>query len=173
MSRQINRVGLVRPRGSSHFFNRTGSTVLRGTVLMCDMDAGATETTSTISEDEDGPYANVVTPIAADINKTFPIVVADEDIKDNTVGRCWTYGVIEIATVDDDVATTDVEQGDMVNFVAQGGSFGLQGWLTNTRALGLALEAGAAASSDTDRLYDASNHLRWIDFDGRPGNAND
>lgn len=171
--RTIKRVGLIRPRETSHFFNRTGSAVVRGTLLMCDMTASATETTSTFSEDQDGPFANLIDAAATNIDKSWTVVIAMEDFADNKQGQCLICGVIEAATVDDDVATTDVEIGDMVNFVAEGGDIGLQGWLTNTRSLGVALEAGAATSADTDRKIDASNHLRWVDFDGRPGNAND
>lgn len=156
------------------FYNRTGATLKYGHVAMCDI-AGTQSETSDIKVGPTGPFANL-TPVAQTLFEDgAPIVVCADPagVADNASGMFWICGVVEVAVLDDDVSTTDIDRGNRVSMVVSESAVAVQEYVTGgtgTRAVGLALEDAAASSATAARTIDANCHLRdMIWWGGIPG----
>lgn len=148
------------------FYNRTGATVLRGQVVMCDILQTQGETTTFKVEGvETDVLANLTTVTQAACEAGQPLVVCiDDSVVDNAVGRFLIFGRVEVGICDDDVSTTDIDRGDPIAMLVSESAVYPQAFATGAaaiRCLGMALEDAAASSSDTDRKIDVNGHLRW------------
>lgn len=164
----------------SVFWNRTGETIKRGEVAMVDLqDTQAEVTASGFNEGDELSIWASTTPVTdALLESGFPAVVALEDIADNARGRFRLWGKVEVSVLDDDVSTTDIDRGERIQILTAEADSSTPGALTTggaavqsfvtgaTRVLGIALQDAAATSADTDRLIDASAHLRWCFWTG-------
>lgn len=171
ITKGLKKHGDFLPREEGVFYNRTGATLLRGQVAMMDILATQAETTS-IFPGGTGPgtssWDNLTPCVQAVLNQGAVLVVALSDILDNASGRCLIQGWIEVAVCDDDISTTDTDRGDGLSILVSESATAVQALANGGRLLGLALQDGAADSTDTDRLVNASSHLRWAFFNGWP-----
>ena len=181
-SKGLLRPGDYFPAKFARFYNRTGAAVVRGQVAMMDLSGTQSETTSIVPGGTGAGtsiWENLGPITQAAYDNGYACMVAVEDIADNAIGLwCLRSPYIEIAVVDADVSTTDVVRGSpLCVLVTQASSAGgalttggaaVQAFVSGTamRPIGQALEAAAADSTDTDRLINASNHLRWCVFTG-------
>ncbi len=155
------RLGDLYENEYGEFFNRTGATLEPGQVAMLDLLGTQTETTNNIPGDSASGFANLTPVTQAGANAGFPIVVADVQIADGAKGRCLVAGIREVAVLDDDVSTTNVDIGDAIGILVSESAVAVQASATDDlRVLGIALEDAAATSADADRLIDASSHRR-------------
>lgn len=162
------------------FWNRTGATLEPGQFAMCDFAGTQAETTEVWPPKGEGttPYENVGPVTQAGYDAGFPIVACgDVAIADNAKGLCYVqHPALQAAILDDDVSTTDIDRGDAVAILVSESAVAAQQWATTStpRAIGIAHEAAAADSADTDRLINASSHRRKICFyGGYPGGVSD
>lgn len=146
--------------------NRTGATLSRGQVGMIDFLTTQTEVDNFTPGAENSSYETVTPVTQAGYGLGYPIVVALEDIVDNAYGRFCFYGHVEVAVLDDDVSTTDIDVGDTVGILVSESAVAVQAAVTTTRAVGHAHENAAADSTNTDRTIDASSHLRFVSWYG-------
>lgn len=152
--------GYDHPPRKCRLFNRTGATLKKGQVAMLDILGTQAETTSiSPSADEGAGLSHNTTPAATAGLQAFPLLVAAEDIADNAAGEFIIEGRCEVAIVDDDVGSADVNRGDSLTVV--NGVTYAQIHANGLRCVGVALEDGAADSTVTARTVDASSHLRW------------
>lgn len=153
-------------------YNRTGATLRRGQLAMIDLLDTQSEVTAGDFRDgsETSVFANLTPVTQASAEEGFPIVAClDEQVADNAVGTFLVWGVGDIAVLDDDVSTTDVDKGDRVSILVSESAVAAQAFVTGgtgSRVIGIALQDAAANSSDTDRLIDASSHRRTVFFTG-------
>lgn len=150
-------------RVDASFINRTGATMVRGQVAMMDLldtqaevEAGNFEEGNSLSV-----FAGLTPCTQAAVENGFPVVVALESVGDNQTGRFCCAGKVEVAVLDDDVSTTDIDKGDPISILVSESAVAVQAFANGDRFLGIALEDAAADSANTDRLIDASSHLRW------------
>ncbi len=113
----LTRLGDIFPLDANQFINRTGATLLKGSVAMLDILGTQAETTSIIEGDEASSYANLtpITQLAYDSG--FPIVVALEDVDDNQKGNFVLSGITQVLTLSDDQSITDADRGDEIAMV--------------------------------------------------------
>lgn len=152
--------GYDHPQRTCQLYNRTGATLKRGQIAMLDILGTQAETVSVSPSATEGTAAqHNTTPAATAGLQKFPLLVAMEDIADNAKGRFLIEGFGEVAIVDDDVGSADVNRGDALTVV--NGVTYAQIQANGTRCVGVALEDGAADSAVVARTVDASSHLRW------------
>lgn len=138
------------------FWNRTGSTITRGLVAMCDITATQGETTTfKVDGVETDVLANLTGVTQAGCDAGQPIVVCiDDSVADNTLGRFLIFGRIEVSNLADGSSTTDTTKGGRVSILVSESATSVQGWATSAtggRTLGLALEASGASTA-----------LKWV-----------
>lgn len=152
--------GYDHPVRKCRLFNRTGGTLKKGHIAMLDILGTQAETTSISPSADEGTGLshNTTTAATAGLQK-FPILVAAEEIADNAAGEFIIEGRCEVAIVDDDVGSADVNRGDALT-VANNVKYA-QIQAAGTRCVGVALEDGAADSNVTARKIDDDSHLRW------------
>lgn len=81
-----------------HFegYNRTGSTVTKGTVLAIDVTKAATESTNLIPGSPDSGLLNLRAPTAQDLVSGFLVVLIDPSCADDKKAR-WAYrGFVDV-----------------------------------------------------------------------------
>lgn len=137
-------------------FNRSGSAVLKGDVVMFDTDLTATETTNLIPGDEASGFRNFVDPSAAGLLAgLFGVCVEDGGIADDASGKVLVMGVVDMHVTGSIVALTQI-----VPVAAAAG------------------EGAAAAGSGREKvialtLADEANNLAKCLFDGINGFGTD
>ena len=152
--------GFDHPQRTCQLYNRTGAALKKGQTAMLDILGTQAETVSVSPSATEGTAVqHNTTPVATAGLQMFPILVAMEDIADNAKGRFCIEGLVEVAIVDDDVGSVDVNRGQALT-VANGTTYA-QIQANGTRCVGVALEDGAADSAVVARTVDASSHLRW------------
>lgn len=167
MTKPITRPGDQFASEYAWCFNRTGAALVAGQVVMLDFARTQTETTNSTPGSESSSMANVTPCTQAGVDAGFPVYVADEAIADNALGRFLIKGIREVAVLDDDVSTTDIDIGDPVAILVSESAVAVQAKAAaDHRQLGIALEDAAADSTNTDRAIDASSHLRRILWTG-------
>lgn len=161
----LKRIGDWLPRVTDNFFNRTGATLLKGQAAMIDILATQAETTSIFpggSGEGTSSWGNLTPCTQAAINQGTPVVIClDDTVLDNKKGEFLIWGWDQIACLDDDISTTDADRGDGIAMLVSESAVALQALANGNRQLGLWLQDAAADSTDTDRLINASSHLRY------------
>lgn len=151
------------------FINRTGAVIPKGTPVMVDVAGSATEATSEDPSSSEFNDQGVVTCTQAGINAGFPIVVALDDVADDTFGNFCVAGRVEVATLNDDTTvdnTTDVDVGDPISILVSSSAVAVQGYddtNNHNRILGIAREEGGVSAADpASRVYSTAAHFRWV-----------
>lgn len=165
--------GLSRPgdcfaKQTVECFNRTGQTLVKGLVVMMDFALSATETDSTVPGDPGHPTANVVPVTQAGYDNGYPILVCDEaTLADNKKGRFVASGLTEIAVLDDDESTTDVDAGDQISMLVSESAYAVQAQAAaDHRVIGHAFEAAEASGGSITTPDGADAELKECLFHG-------
>ncbi len=145
--------GDIMGRITTTAWNRCGSTIYKGQVVMADVASSETETDSTVQGDEGYALGNVIDQTDANMNLGHPLYVClDDSIADNKPGKFVVWGQCEVATLADNVSTTDVDAGDPLGMVNSEGDRAVQAARTTDgggdRRLGLALEDAIADTAN-------------------------
>lgn len=145
-----------------------GGAVIKGQYMMLDMGGSDAATTNITVGDQNSVFSNVVTPTTAGIAAGYPIYVANEAIADDDWGTFTAYGVVEAACADDDVGTTNIDQG--VALEVNNGVRYADGAGAASRIVGIGLEdAEASSGGGTDQVDASSTRKMVLHFGGMPG----
>jgi hypothetical protein len=152
------------------FRNRTGATLLRGQVAMLDV---ADSEGAGFDIEDDSVFSNLVTVTQAGFDLGYPILVCDDvSIVNDAFGDFNVCGPrVPVAVADDDVSTNDVDAGDPLTMLVSELATGVAQYIDtvgsgSSRHVGFSWEDAAADSDDTDRVIDASSHLRFCLWTG-------
>ena len=155
-------------------YNRTGTTIYKGQVVMADIAQSATECDSTDQGDDGYVLGNVIDQTDAKMLLGHPMYVCLSDsVADNEVGRFMVWGQCKVYMLDDDVSTTDIDIGEPITVLNSEGERAVQAPIqnasSNSRYLGIALQA-AAANGGVDRGKadgtDCDATLKWCLWTG-------
>jgi len=143
----LQRLGDVFQRVTVEAFNRTGQTLEKGLAAMMDFAGTQTETDSITLGDSGNAYANLTPVTQAGIDAGYPVVICLEDsLADNQKGVFLLFGHDQVAILDDDESTTDVNQGNGLAFAVGESVYALQAQaVTSHRVFGIAHEAAEAS----------------------------
>lgn len=162
----LRQLGDFLSREKAPFFNRTGATLLRGQIAMVDILATQAESTSIVPGASGSCWGNLTPCTQIGYDSGYPVVVCLADVDDNKKGLFLIQGHIEAGVLDADVSTSDAARGDPLGLLVSESAVYCQKFANGDRLLGWAMEAAAATSADTDRLIDASAHLRFTYWTG-------
>lgn len=135
-------------------WNRTGSAVTKGQLVMCDIARTQSETTSNIpgaaATDGSGAtscWGNATPVTQAGYEAGFPILVClDDSVADNTPGRFLAWGQVTISTLADNASTTDADRGDPVSILVSDSAVSAQAAVAGDRIVGSFLADTTASS---------------------------
>lgn len=159
----LKHLGADLPTEAIIAYNRSGGQRLKGDVLMRDLLASATETTSIEPGGRESIFANLVLATTAGVDAGFGcVVLLDETCDDNERGLWLQFGFADVRAADDDVATTDVDAGD--NITVLNGDHDVEAVATGDPKMGIALQNAAASGSPG-----GSSLIRCIWWGGKYG----
>lgn len=160
-SKGLKRLGDVPARSTIEAVNRTGETLKKGMVVQLDLSQDATESTTIFVGGSADGLANVVACVQADIDDGGPVVVyaGDTDLVDNAKGVFVEYGIAEVAVLDDDETTTDLELARALGILVSESAYACQGKAAaDHRGYGLSGAAAAASGSTLETPDTAADY---------------